>query len=555
LKTTINILIFILLCLSYNTIIAQAYNYRMNNEDYNEFINWDINDNNTLGKFNNRINVSHVSTAICRDNGNLLMYRRGKSIYDSYNNSLTDSIIGNVSSIFIQMNDSVYWFLSGHNYNPSFNFYYNLDTNYIKKFINGIYYSEFIIRKNDIKTSKINQLLLNYPNTVNTFFKINRIKDYQYLIFNTFQFNTDYYLEKCLVGKLNISGYSHTDSLVAEVDETIIKNSFKNKEFILLPNKQYIQGIITYGFNMNCDKFFYSIHSEVKDLDLKVRFYSSNSQLMRSFDVNAGKFGTQIDTFHYEENYTKEVKAGVKSENYYFNMEVDNALFSPNDSLIYVRKQNDIRSKYLLGYDSDSIIIVQLGYINYRKNKEFVPLYGVNKTPYNQDLSKNPVNLYLTPINTIYIYELIGTGSNRKLVVTEIKDPNNPLSSSKPQKIIDKKDIPHFLNSISYLNSYGRIKKKTTYKDCGAYVEFENKTDESLGLDNYEWEISLDKSHTNWIKFKGKTPPTLFFKVNGYYYYKIHMTSSGKTNYSEWYHDSILYKHPSQTYLKFLRQR
>jgi gliding motility-associated-like protein len=546
-------ILILLFCLSLQEMQAQAYNYRMHNDVFNEYVSWDINGNVKLGKFNTGSPSFYTSTVICKDNGNLLMYRRGKSIYDSYNNSLIDSVIGHSSSIFIQMNDSIYWFLSGHFSLNSYN-YYGLDTNYIKQFVNGLYYSEFVIQKNGIKVNKLNQLLLKYPNTTNSFFKINKIKDYQYLIFNTFQLKDDFFIKKCLIGKLNISGYMMTDSLVVETDEVVIKNSFKNKEFILLPNKQYVQGMSPYGFTLNCDNFFYSSHSSVNDIDSKVGFYGSSIQVIRSFDVNTGKFGSKIDTFHYEEHYSPEVKAGINSENYEFNMEVNNALFSTNDSLIYVRKQNYIRSKYLIGIDTDSIVYVQLGYINFRKNKEFVPLYGVNNTPYNQDLSVNAVNLYLTPINTIYLYELNGTGSNRKLVITEILNPNNPISSLNPQKIIERKDMPHYSNGISYLYSYGRIKKNIIYNDCGAYVEFENKTDESLGLDNYEWQIALNKEHTSWYKYSGKKPPTLFYKQSGYYYYKIHITSTSKTNYSEWYQDSIYISIPPKPIANFYAQ-
>ena len=87
---------------------------------------------------------------------------------------------------------------------------------------------------------------------------------------------------------------------------------------------------------------------------------------------------------------------------------------------------------------------------------------------------------------------------------------------------------------------YLRFDHSLDFKDCGAYLKFTNRCDESFGIDTYEWWIAKNKEQTDFAYFKSRVPPAVFFKEEGVYFVKVHGTNSKDPNgYAEWWWDSI----------------
>ena len=87
---------------------------------------------------------------------------------------------------------------------------------------------------------------------------------------------------------------------------------------------------------------------------------------------------------------------------------------------------------------------------------------------------------------------------------------------------------------------YLRFDHSLYFKDCGAYLKFTNRCDESFGIDTYEWWIAKNKEQTDFAYFKGRVAPPVFFKEEGVYFVKVHGTNSKDPNgYAEWWWDSI----------------
>jgi PKD repeat protein len=141
---------------------------------------------------------------------------------------------------------------------------------------------------------------------------------------------------------------------------------------------------------------------------------------------------------------------------------------------------------------------------------------------------------------TFYTYDR----ANSKYFIYNFHDANNPVQLSKTEV---KSNQVNFTSTTHHPYDYLRFDHSINFKDCGAYLKFTNRCDESFGIDTYEWWISKNKEQTDVAYFKGKVPPPVFYSKDGVYFVKVHGTNSKDPNgYAEWWWDSIKIAMPAK---------
>ena len=134
---------------------------------------------------------------------------------------------------------------------------------------------------------------------------------------------------------------------------------------------------------------------------------------------------------------------------------------------------------------------------------------------------------------TVYAYDRV----KNTYCIVNIPIANNPANPSK-QEVNQRHGI--YTATTHHPYDYLRFDHSLDFKDCGAYLKFSNRCDESFGIDTYEWWIAKNKEQTDFAYFTGRVPPPVFFKEEGVYFVKVHGTNSKDPNgYAEWWWDSI----------------
>ena len=537
-------------------LLGQCYNYRLNYENPTQFIYWDKEGAANLYKPNITFFMSEFQkTAICRSNGNLLFYTDNTKIID-YNNKVvknSDSLLPtlNGQNIILQITDSTYWLIQCFTYINAFDgnkiqlhnylLKNNYDTNITNKNISGIYYTEvkntklglIIVKKNILLTSSIDYQL--------TFTR--RINGYKYLMcFIKTNRNIEKLYKSFHIGVLNNNGLIITDSM--NIYNNNLASEIRNSAVSLTPNTILRdQNILPYSISRNCDKIIYTTRVNLHDTNINNYIYSSGSLLMKSINTNTFKFNSLTDTIAHSEGYNEDIfPIRQKNKDYGFVSWNEYILFSPNDSILFVNQNIIYNAKKTPR--TDSLRTNEFGYFNFRKNWFFNPILGNKISPSGSNNTSNK-DCFLNSNGKLVFYEDLRPNSS---YFSELLNTNNPIKSEfKSTKVYNREQLV-FNN---YLYDYTRCFINVQYKDCGAYVNIKNNTDESIGLENYEWEIALNKTHSKWFKYNGKTPPQIFYKENGYYYYKMHATSLTKTRYSEYYIDSIYINIPPKPVANF----
>lgn len=134
---------------------------------------------------------------------------------------------------------------------------------------------------------------------------------------------------------------------------------------------------------------------------------------------------------------------------------------------------------------------------------------------------------------TVYAYDRV----KNTYCIVNFPIANNPANPSM-KEINQRQGI--YTATTHHPYDYLRFDHSLDFKDCGAYLKFSNRCDESFGIDTYEWWIAKNKEQSDFAYFKGKVPPPVFFKEEGVYFVRVHGTNSKDPNgYAEWWWDSI----------------
>lgn len=145
------------------------------------------------------------------------------------------------------------------------------------------------------------------------------------------------------------------------------------------------------------------------------------------------------------------------------------------------------------------------------------------------------VNYYVNPYGGLTVYAYDRVKNNYRII-------NFPNANKPGNPIIQEVNTFQVTGTVTSHRPYDylRFDHSLDFKDCGAYLKFTNRCDESFGIDKYEWWISKNKEQTDFAYFKGRVPPPVFFKEEGVYFVKVHGTNSKDPNgYAEWWWDSI----------------
>jgi PKD repeat protein len=538
------------------SVFSQSYNYRIDGSNPIQFIYW--NKLGTLQKYSPNMSFYDAygnKAAISRSNGSLLFYTDNTKIIDSKNSVVknSDSLLPTLDgySFVLQMTDSTYWLLQNFNTitgldgnKSEINRYLHnnkLDSNLVKFFPSGLYHTEIKDTKAGLIISKKNNVLFNNSQAYNLTF-IRRIKDYQY-VFCLVKENIERKHRVFYIGIIDRSGLNITDSINIKINTA--NSEVRDRMVLLQPNIKIKQDILPYSISRNCDKIIFGISTEVIDTIVGNSVYKASSVVMQTINTSTYNFTSQIDTISHSERYNENFfPLGQKTTSYGYFSKYDTYLFSPNDSILYCTRQVLQFAKKIPV--KDSINILEIGYFEFRKNWNFNKLLGDKILP-SGNTTSNLSDCYLNSNGKMVIYEYDYASLNH--FYSEYLNTNLPIGNTfKTTKIKGTNSGNSILSP--YLCDYIRCKYSNSYKDCGAYVSIENNTDESLGLDTYSWEIALNKEHTQWFKFKGKTPPSVFYKENGFYLFKVYATSN-KTKYAEWYLDSIYVNIPPKPVANF----
>lgn len=565
-----NFLWLVLFFVCWNLANAQRHNYR-EISNMNEYIYWDYNGNiqqykpTDKPKYNN-----HPIHAYSKSNGNLLLYLNDSGEFNSdrqkinNNDTLLPSInfkylSENISTFYsksfiqtklLQMTDSTVWILQGVHFknNRQRNLWlfqaWGFDTLFMDRFKNGIYYTEVTQTKQGLKITKLNQpLLLENPlfldSSATSLYAVKRIKDYEYLLVLSQSFtDSGYFLlksNKIILTTLDIAnGLIIRDSMeVSSADPT---SHIRNKSILSEPNNKFDLILTPLDLSFNCDKLVYSIGTSVSDTSVKQIVYTAESKLMRTIDNLNFTFKSQIDTIIHNEGLPYYLNPYGQ-----INQGIHTTLFSPNDSVLFANKrfyQNAFTPPL-----KDSIRIKEFGYFRFRENLNFNPLFNENAPPgpTAQDNSFNSIFIGSTG-NLYYVYE---NGSPSKTHLCEYLNTNNPGSS-----LFKTTTLNRWAQFYGYLYDYTRVKQKVDYKECKAFVELSNHSDESRGEMQYSWYIARNMDHTEWDTFYQKNPPQMVFNQNGNYFFKMHAKVKN-SHYSEWFTDSISIHIPSKPIAHF----
>jgi len=265
-------------------------------------------------------------------------------------------------------------------------------------------------------------------------------------------------------------------------------------------------------FDNGCKNYYFiaSITSSLKIAPSK-KYYRKYS--IKKYKIKNGKFDTTESFYPLSIDSHTEIPGDLTGFKYGPDLSTV-AFVSPNNKFIYLSTH----------YNPNGLVnLVQ---------------YDVENN-FNLKLIPTPVKLYLFFQNNAYGgLLLLGRDSLGKSMIVNYDNANNPINYTllpSPEDIIQNGLFDRAEQYYDYL----RFNHTITYKDCGAYLNFINRSDESLGITTYEWEIALDSGHTQWRKFTGKVLPTQFFKKSGTYFVKIHGLAADIDGYSEWWWDSI----------------
>ena len=154
---------------------------------------------------------------------------------------------------------------------------------------------------------------------------------------------------------------------------------------------------------------------------------------------------------------------------------------------------------------------------------------------YDSLISFYGVNYYVNPYGGLTVYAYDRVKNNYRII-------NFPNANKPRNPIIQEVNTFQVTGTVTSHRPYDylRFDHSLDFKDCGAYLKFSNRCDESFGIDTYEWWIAKNKEQTDFAYFKGRVPPPVFFKEEGVYFVKVHGTNSKDPNsYAEWWWDSI----------------
>lgn len=154
---------------------------------------------------------------------------------------------------------------------------------------------------------------------------------------------------------------------------------------------------------------------------------------------------------------------------------------------------------------------------------------------YDSLISFYGVNYYVNPYGGLTVYAYDRVKNNYRII-------NFPNANKPRNPIIQEVNTFQVTGTVTSHRPYDylRFDHSLDFKDCGAYLKFSNRCDESFEIDTYEWWIAKNKEQTDFAYFKGRVPPPVFFKEEGVYFVKVHGTNSKDPNsYAEWWWDSI----------------
>lgn len=529
---------------------GQAYKYNHLNESGVNVLLW--NDKNEITKetISTSYSYANQSTSICSHNGQLLLYSNNVNVYDSKHQIIAKNLLpSDFGLMFLQINDSTYWLLQNYENNNS-----TKDLSYFT-FLNemvlmnnpfGLYYTELIKKPSGFICTKRNQLLLEYKKTLNinsfySFKNMMRVKDYNY-VFTTQKLTPQ--IDIVYVCLINQNGFKITDSI--DLRNKVILSEFRNKEALNLPNVKVSHQIMNCGFSRNTDKFLYTISSKIEQIinpvmPLKL-LHSSSSFVSVKFNNQTGKFLPFADTIKHSEK-GEPIKYSFSNYPLSSFVQSEDFIFSTNDSFVFLQENENIYKK--VAPYSDSISNFTNGFLSFRNNYQFHSILEQN-VEFNNSNKKSKY-LKINHLGNFYqVYDIVP----KYQIITELTNSNKPHKDNIINHHLNNKFDGIFLVNPT-LYQYGKIKYSVEYKDCKAYVKFDNQTDESLGLNQYSWTIASNKAHSAWFKTSSKNPQNVVYKESGVYLFKIHITSDNKTNYSEWYFDSIYIDIPKRPIASF----
>ena len=85
--------------------------------------------------------------------------------------------------------------------------------------------------------------------------------------------------------------------------------------------------------------------------------------------------------------------------------------------------------------------------------------------------------------------------------------------------------------------------------DCGAAVRFQNKTDQSAGMDSFTWYFTLEDGSMDTLT--GFEPSVTYTKSGDYFYKVLGLSQEGR-EYGEWYIDTLKIRIPPKPVAKFI---
>jgi PKD repeat protein len=154
---------------------------------------------------------------------------------------------------------------------------------------------------------------------------------------------------------------------------------------------------------------------------------------------------------------------------------------------------------------------------------------------------------FINPYGGLTVYAYDRVKNNYRII--NFASANNPANPSM-RELNPAQGIYSATTHHPY--DYLRFDHSLDFKDCGAYLKFTNRCDESFGIDTYEWWIAKNNEQTDFAYFKGRVPPPVFFKDDGVYFVKVHGTNSkDPTGYAEWWWDSIKITIPAKPKAEF----
>ncbi|MDP2174888.1 MAG: PKD domain-containing protein [Bacteroidota bacterium] len=559
--------IYIILIIIQTNIFAQSYKYWSSSDNLNLFY---FNDSNDI-KVDYRFNSSYRSifSNISTPNGDLIFsFVDGYNITDENGKNFKNSmgVLSSHNSVFLQTDFNQWNLISGFFYDSTYDLTFKIsksiddNRNIIYEFYKNNHNfdnKEILNAPFGVYCTKIERDSLNKPEITEKNRCLDEISKYskRLLITDVKRINQfEYYIlfhepnievkdrvnkySKFFLFKYSKNNIEFIDSIkicVFDFLENDIKSKLKDKKYINFfinssflnkaLNKMFLNFEISWSSN-SYDTFVYH-KSMLISYDLKNKFSSSYKvDFENEFNNNNLDDKNKIYTFFRTNN------SNLRSQNY----------LSSNDSIFYY-----LRTKVKYKNFKEEYFIKELVKWEYYKDN-FNSSTLVDYV--NNDNTTILSNVFLNSFGGLSYSK--SNHTDQTLIVYHMNNNNDPIRKSSQSFNIPT--IWSIYNSFNFtLYDYIKLRQAPIiFKDCGAYVNIKNNSDESLGIKNYKWFVAKNDKWTEWDTFNTKELPQLFFKNSGKYLFKLQ--ASAPNGYGEWYIDTIKVRIPPKPVANFYAQ-